>query len=213
MTDDQDDRRLLDDWRAGDDQAGNKLLERHFGTVVRFLRAGFGLTKTELSELVQRTMVACVESKERIPEGVSFRAYLLGIARRQMANAHREVYRAEARARIKGPEASVVSPSTVAAAREEERLLLTALRMLERDLQVVVLLFYWEQLSTIEIGAVCDLPTGTVKSRLRRAREQLLHQMRTLTPDDALYQSTVHGLERWAISLRDKIDVDVGADV
>lgn len=207
MSGDPDDRELLAAWRAGDDQAGNRLLERHFGTVVRFLRAGYALQKSELSELVQRTMVACVESKERIPEGVSFRAYLLGIARRQMANAHREVYRAEARARIVGPEASVVSPSNVAAAREEERLLLTGLRALERDLQVVILLFYWEQLTTAEIGVVCELPPGTVKSRLRRAREQLLEKMRTLTLDDALYQSTVHGLERWAISLRDKIDV------
>ena len=33
-------------------------------------------------------------------------------------------------------------------------------------------LFYWSELSTREIADVIEAPVGTVKSRLRRAREQ-----------------------------------------
>ncbi|MBL4685557.1 MAG: sigma-70 family RNA polymerase sigma factor [Nannocystaceae bacterium] len=199
---DDDDRVLLIAWRQGDNLAGNRLLERHFGTVVRFLRAAYRLQRAELSELVQRTMLACVESKARIPDEVPFRVYLLGIARRLVADTLREGYRAEARARIVGPELSIASPSQIAAAREQERLLLRALQRLTSELQVVVLLFYWEQLTCGEIATICDLATGTVKSRLRRAKEQLLLEMRALTPDEALYRSTAHGLQRWALSLR-----------
>ncbi|MGH1346331.1 MAG: RNA polymerase sigma factor [Nannocystales bacterium] len=200
------DRALLEAWRGGDEAAGNTLLERHFGTVLRFLRASANLGRPELTEMVQRTMVACVESRERIPDEVSFRAYLLGIARRQLSNAYREAHRAEARAKIIGPQASLISPSAVVAARQEEQLLLRALQRIPSELQVVILLFYWEQLTTPEIAAVCELPTGTVKSRLRRAREQLEREMRALTEDVTLYNSTVRDFEKWALSLRKRID-------
>jgi RNA polymerase sigma-70 factor (ECF subfamily) len=48
-----------------------------------------------------------------------------------------------------------------------------ALRRLPVELQVVVELHYWEEQSTAEMAEVLEVPQGTVKSRLRRAREQL----------------------------------------
>ncbi len=206
MSDDADriDRELLEAWRAGDETAGNALLERHFATLLRFLRAGHTFDRSQVTELVQRSMVACVESRERVPDDVTFRAYLLGIARRVVADTYRADHRQRARETKAWVEPSVRSPSQVVAAREEERLLLRALQELPRDLQVVIQLHYWEQMRTEDIAVVCDIPTGTVKSRLRRAREQLHAAMRTLTRDDALFESTTQGLERWAAALRSR---------
>lgn len=201
---DADDRKLLEAWRKGDDASGNALLERHFGTLLRFLRAGHAFERAEVTELVQRCMVACVESRERVPDDVSFRAYLLGIARRLVADTYRAGHRARARDAKAWPEPSVRSPSQVVAARQEERLLLRGLQQLPRELQVVIQLHYWERMRVGEIARVCDIPDGTVKSRLRRAREQLEAAMRTLTADDALLHSTTHGLERWAAALRER---------
>ena len=48
-----------------------------------------------------------------------------------------------------------------------------ALRHLPLDLQVVVELHYWEEHSTAQIATVLEVPQGTVKSRLRRARALL----------------------------------------
>ena len=200
------DRRLLEAWRAGDDAAGNSLLERHFSTLLRFLRAGHSFDRSTVTELVQRSMVACVESRERVPDDVTFRAYLLGIARRLVADTYRADFRQQARDAKAWVQPSVHSPSQVVAAREEERLLLRALRKLPRDLQVVIQLHYWEQMTTEEISAVCEIPAGTVKSRLRRAREQLSDAMQSMTTDNALFESTIHGLERWAAALRDRED-------
>lgn len=203
MSDEDDfDRALLQAWREGDENAGNKLLERHFGTLLRFLRAGHSFPRSEIAELVQRSMVACVESRERIPDGVSFRAYLLGIARRLVADTYRTEYRERAREVKPWPGPSIASPSQIVAAREEERLLLRSLESLPRELQIVIQLHYWEQMSTEEIASVCEIPSGTVKSRLRRARERLLEAMRTLATDTALFESTAHGLDRWAAALR-----------
>lgn len=47
------------------------------------------------------------------------------------------------------------------------------LENLEEDLRLVSILYYYDELSIREIGEVLEIPQGTVKSRLSRAREKL----------------------------------------
>ena len=47
------------------------------------------------------------------------------------------------------------------------------LNILEEDLKVVTVLFYYNDLSISEISAILDIPKGTVKSRVFRARKKL----------------------------------------
>ncbi|MEM6990619.1 MAG: RNA polymerase sigma factor, partial [Myxococcota bacterium] len=201
-----DDRALLDAWRVGDAQAGSQLLERHFAGVVRFLRAGNNLSRDEVTDLVQKTMLGCVESRDRFPDGTPFRVYLYGIAGRVLANAFRAEYRDRQRAVKAWVDPSARSPSQVAAWREEERLLLGALHQIPRDLQLVVQLHYWERMTMEQIAEVCAVPTGTVKSRLRRARTAVAEQIEAGNADEALSRSTIHGFERWANSVRKHLD-------
>ncbi|CAM5219681.1 RNA polymerase sigma-70 factor OS=Ureibacillus acetophenoni OX=614649 GN=SAMN05877842_11911 PE=3 SV=1 [Ureibacillus acetophenoni] len=49
----------------------------------------------------------------------------------------------------------------------------TAIDGLEPDLRTVITLYYYEDLSVKEIGAILDIAAGTVKSRLNRARAKL----------------------------------------
>ncbi len=200
------DRDLLQAWRVGDSQAGSQLLERHFAGVVRFLRAGNNLSRDEMTDLVQKTMLGCVESRDRLPEGTPFRVYLYGIAGRVLANALRAEYRERRRADKAWVDPSVRSPSQVAAWREEERLLLKALHTIPRDLQLVVQLHYWERMTMEQIAEVCDVPAGTVKSRLRRARAAVAEAIEGAGTDEALSKSTVDGFERWAASVRKHLD-------
>lgn len=44
---------------------------------------------------------------------------------------------------------------------------------LEEDLRVVVVMYYFQDLSVKEISKVLDIPVGTVKSRLSRARKRM----------------------------------------
>lgn len=48
-----------------------------------------------------------------------------------------------------------------------------ALNKLEDDLKVIVILYYYNDLSTKDIANALDIPKGTVQSRLKRAREKL----------------------------------------
>lgn len=51
--------------------------------------------------------------------------------------------------------------------------LVKILEQLEPDLRLTVTLYYYNDLSTKEIGEILQIPIGTVKSRLSRAREKL----------------------------------------
>ncbi len=78
---------------------------------------------------------------------------------------------------------STPSPALVdqqAEAAEEARQVLHRLAHLPRRELDVLALATWEGLSTAEIASALDLPTGTVKSRLSRARGRL----RATAPDD-----------------------------
>ena len=59
-----------------------------------------------------------------------------------------------------------ISNQTVIAVRE-------AIGQLSEDLKKVILLFEIEQFSLIEVSKILNIPVGTVKSRLFRAREKL----------------------------------------
>src|SRR5690606_34895104 len=148
--------------------AGDLLVRRHYASVRRF----FDVKITPVAEdLTQRTFLACIENLDRLRDAVSFKAYLFGIARKQLLLYLRQRSRLEARHRaFDGPEPKT-SMSTVVARREEEHLLLMVLGALPTDLQIAVELFYWEDMRTPEIARVLEIPASTVTSRLARARE------------------------------------------
>jgi RNA polymerase sigma factor (sigma-70 family) len=56
---------------------------------------------------------------------------------------------------------------------ERRRLLRAALEALSPDERETVLLFAWEELGYEEIAVALDIPVGTVRSRLNRARRRL----------------------------------------
>jgi RNA polymerase sigma-70 factor (ECF subfamily) len=71
------------------------------------------------------------------------------------------------------------SMGAMAEAREEQRVLLLALRRLPIDLQVSVELFYWEGARLAELAEITAVPLGTVKSRLARARAAVAQHFQT----------------------------------
>lgn len=194
---------LLGAWRGGDAAAGNRLLRRHFKAVHRFFR---NKIDGDIDDLIQRTFLGLVEALPRFREHAQFKTFLLAVARNQLLLHFRE------RARDKARDAEDVSvhdlgvsaaPSGFLALREEQQLLLTALRRLPLALQMTVELFYWEKLGVDDVGLVLDIPAGTVKSRLARARDGLRQILEQLAAAPATRENTINDLEQWASSLRD----------
>ena len=100
-----------------------------------------------------------------------------------------------------------VVPSRAVAARQEQQLLLQALRRLPIEMQVALELFYWEELTVAEIAEVLETPVGTVKSRLQRARARLDQVIAELAESEDLLRSTVDNFERWARELQGRLAV------
>jgi RNA polymerase sigma factor (sigma-70 family) len=202
---DPSDVELLRAWRGGDNEAGNELVRRNFMSVYRFF---VNKASDDVDDLIQRTFLACVEGRDRLRDDTSLKAYILGIARNQLLMHMR---RRERREVPFGPEemsvASVYgSPSRVMAEREEEKLLLQALRQIPLDLQTIVELYYWEQLAVGEIASILEIPAGTVKSRLFRARDAVREQLSAMDVPSQLQRTTIDGLEHWARALRANLD-------
>ena len=67
------------------------------------------------------------------------------------------------------------SPGTEIPTEDSHYELWDLVNTLDEEFRVVTILFYYEDLSLKEIGMILDIPVGTVKSRLTRARAKLKH--------------------------------------
>jgi RNA polymerase sigma factor (sigma-70 family) len=198
----QSDAELLVAWQAGDREAGGALIDRYFDAVRRFFE---NKAPDDIEDLIQQTFLALVGRRDNIRDGASFRGYLFAAARSKLYD--------HIGKRLGGggpPDFEVssicdagVSPSGVMAAREDERLLLQALRTLPVDLQVALELYYFERVRGRDLEIALDVPAGTVRSRLRRGLEQLRKRIDELAASPELRESTSTNLDRWAEELRE----------
>jgi RNA polymerase sigma factor (sigma-70 family) len=192
------DAELFQRWSAGEEAAGQELFRRYFEALARFFR---NKATDDWPELVQKTFLACVEARASFRGDGSFRSFLFGIAYRQLLRCYRD--RGNERLDFTERSAYDLDPtaSACAAKHEEERLLLSALRRIPLEYQVVLELHYWEEMSVTAAAEVLGLPVGTVKSRLRRARELLEGELAALSRGPVL-DSTLSRLDEWAAGLR-----------
>ena len=201
----QSDIDLLDSWREGDQKAGSELFNRHFDSVCRFFA---NKAPNEVDDLIQRTFLACVEGRDRYRGEASFRGYLFGVARNVLRRYYRDKRYHDAR--FDPLVASVhdfgPGPSLLIADKREQELLLAALRRLPMDHQITLELYYWENMSGSELAQVLDIPEGTVRGRIRRAKQLLEAGLNELAESPQQLESTVANLEGWARSLRDKVE-------
>lgn len=142
---------LLDRWRDGDLDAGSELFDRHFASIHRFLRNKVG---DETDEVMQRTLLACVESRDRFRGASSFRTFLFGVARLELLSHYWRKRKLDAQIGLESRSFYDLdpSPSTIVARHMEQRFLLEALRRLPVDLQIALELHYWEAMSVSEIA-------------------------------------------------------------
>jgi len=161
--------RLLENWRAGDRAAGSELLRHYTPALHAFLGRR---TRRNVDDLVQRTLLACVQSLRHFQGRSSFKAFLLGIARNQFFMSLRSdaARSAETSGLVSWPEET---PSQLFAAKQEQMRLGDALEQLAPHFRTVLSLYYLEGLSVDQIAQTLDISVGTVKSRLARGRTMM----------------------------------------
>ncbi|MCG8418045.1 MAG: sigma-70 family RNA polymerase sigma factor [Proteobacteria bacterium] len=199
------DSELFEQWCNGDAKAGQVLFGRYYDVLDRFF---INKISSDPGDLVQETLIACVKGRDRLQQGRQFRSYLFAIAYNILNDHLRKTYR-------RGEQIDVDqislrdlsdSPSTLVSRRREQRLLLEGLRNIPIAYQVILELHYWEKLAVREMSEILDLPSGTVKSRLRRARELLSEAMTRLAQSPELLRTTLTRLDDWAESCRRLLD-------
>lgn len=198
----EDDATLWAAWAAGDRKAGERLIDRYLRPISGFF-ANKAVAAGDIEDMVAMTFERCSRSLTTLRDHAKVRSYLFGIA----AN----VLRDSVRKRRPDPQGSLQdvaiadlgpSPSVVAVAREEERLLLAGLRAIPMEHQLVLEMAMFEDLSRAEIADALGLPEGTVASRTRKARELLAAAVERLATSPVLLKSTTTRLDAWAESVR-----------
>ncbi|MEM9457915.1 MAG: sigma-70 family RNA polymerase sigma factor [Myxococcota bacterium] len=190
---------LLERWRGGDQQAGERFFDRHADAVARFFE---NKVRRGAEDLTQATFLRMLEGLDRM-RGGSVRAFLFGIAR----NVLREHLRELVRGREIDPASDSMAelapgPSTVLALRQEHQLMLEGLRALSIDDQILLELSYWERMRSHEIAEVFDLPSSTVRRRLSEARTRLERKMAQLAASPEVLDRTTRHLDSWIADVR-----------
>lgn len=197
-----DDAELLEAWRGGDKVAGKELFARHFRSLYRFFANK--VDPAAADDLLQETFLGCVRGRDKFQGHSSFRTYLFVVARRRLYTYRERVLARQAGTDFDAERIAALdrTPSALLVEHQEQRLLLRGLRRLPLDLQSLLELFYWEKLTSAELAEILDIPHGTVRSRLRRARDLLKTHIIELAETPALLKSTTYDFERWLQSIR-----------
>jgi RNA polymerase sigma factor (sigma-70 family) len=174
-----DDAALIESsWREPERFAA--LFDRHAPHIYRYLARRAG--RQVADDLVAETFLAAFAKRDRYdPAHADARPWLYGIAtnlvhqhRRDEARQYRIWQAAAAQAEVPGAgggepgHADQVAADVTAQA--TRALLATALAALPASDRDVLLLVAWEQLTYQEVSRALDIPVGTVRSRLHRAR-------------------------------------------
>lgn len=149
-----------------------RVVSEHFEVLWRFLRR-LGVPEGELDDAVQEVVLVLARKLESVRLG-SERAFALSVAFRVASNIRRTRRRRREVSddELAEVETSEANPNERLELRRLAALLDRALGELPLELRAVFVLYELEQMTMVEIADTLALPSGTVASRLRRAREK-----------------------------------------
>lgn len=139
----------------------------------------------DAGDVVQQVFLRAWERVGELKDPARFGAWLCGIVRNLAIDARRRRTRHDGWAHATGPamaaaaedERAAADPSRVLVRREDQQRLEHALESLDEVSRSAVMLRYYEDLSSKEIGELLGLAPAAVDMRLMRARRQLRQRL------------------------------------
>jgi RNA polymerase sigma-70 factor, ECF subfamily len=177
-----DDTALVDRCRRGEDDAWRELVDR-FGQKVYSVSYHFTLKREDAEELAQEIFLKIFENLNRYDGSFPLIAWIVSLSRNLCIDRYRRRKR-EKSFRFVSDDAvlpllrSADDPSADALRKERTKLLFSALAEIPEDLAEILVLRDLDGLAYEEIGQALELPDGTVKSRLFRARAEVAKKIR-----------------------------------
>lgn len=175
------DQALIEAILAGKIHQFDTLVSRHRNQVFRFILK-FINNPVHAEDLAQDTFLAAFQNLSTFQGNAKFSTWLLGIARNKVMN---DINRAGKRRSqmvsddvLQKHQSSQDSPLEVAEKKEHFTILKEALEQLEPDLREVLVAVSMEGLSYEAVAQLQQIPVGTVKSKLYRARMTLKEKIK-----------------------------------
>ncbi len=179
------DESLIDRALQGDLSAFEELVERHRGIVFRVAARIVGPDDAE--DVSQDAFLRAFHRLDQYRGTAPFRTWLLQITQNTALTALTRTRRRPAETGSDAPEAAdrdpVRQPVTELERRERQQRLEVKLRALRPEYRSLLVLRDLEGLSYNEISDVLEMPLGSVKGRLHRARDELIELLRNNTYD------------------------------
>lgn len=172
-------RSLVDLARAGDAAAFESLMRSRMDAVYRLSLVILG-DEADAADAAQETFVAMWRELPRLLDLDRFDAWLQRVA----VNSCRMSLRARGRRRIREipmAESGADEDRTVgiqAPARDDAETLRAAIRHLSLDQRAILALHHLDGRPVVEVAEILDIPAGTAKSRLFKARADLERALR-----------------------------------
>ncbi|MBN2193046.1 MAG: sigma-70 family RNA polymerase sigma factor [Polyangiaceae bacterium] len=148
------------------------LVDTNIDFVARVLQ-NLGTPTADVDDAVQRTFMVLADRLDDVRPGAE-RSFLYQTAANVAAHARRSLARRREVSSEQTTERSdlVDTPDVLADRQRARGLLDRILEALGEELREVFVLYELEELTMVEIAAALGIPSGTVASRLRRARER-----------------------------------------
>lgn len=178
-TDDDADSQAIERVLGGDADAFERIVERYQKPLLKMIM-NFLDDREESRDVGQEVLVAAYRNLAAFdPARSRFSTWLFAIARNRSLNALRRRRRREGAAKPEpGSDQNVRSPREEAARREIFARLDAAVRRLPARLRTVFVFAEFEGLPYDEIAQLEGIKTGTVKSRVSRARARVRAEMK-----------------------------------
>jgi RNA polymerase sigma-70 factor (ECF subfamily) len=156
------------------------LVDGYIDFVARVLRNA-GTPQADVDDEVQRTFIIAARRLDDVRPG-SEKSFLLQTALHVAAHARRTVARRREVGADHAPERFDLraTPEQLTDQKRVRQLLDDVLNRMTDDLRKVFVLYEFEEMSMVEIAEVLGIPSGTVASRLRRARADFRARVGTI---------------------------------
>ena len=166
-----------------------QLFAQHASVVYRYCRAQ--LTKEEAEDVTSEVFIVAYHKASQIPADAA-KAWLLGVARKLMANHHRSAKRRRALAyKISLNAPSAALPDLAGSVARADLARQAMARLSQRDREVLWLAAT-ENLSLTELGKALGVSAKGAHMRLTRARQHLAEALASLE-EDALAEPAMRG--------------------
>jgi RNA polymerase sigma factor (sigma-70 family) len=208
------DEALFHAWLDGDAAAGQALVRRHYRRILLFFYTRVGPEVGK--DLTQATFETLCTNKVSFRGDSTLLTYLFGIARWKLVDYFRTRRTNAERFEPLSDPGHVVeidrSITSLFMDRQQETLVVQALRSLPLDDQIILELKQYENLSSAQLAAMYGVGRDTMSSRINRARKRLAAAVAERAQFAHIVDSTLTGLDEYMRQIRDCIAAAADGD-